>query len=105
MIFATIYLPNGNPQPGPEFDYKLAWFERLIAHAADLSSLGVPVVLAGDYNTVPADFDIAGPKSWANDALVQPATRAAFRRLLDQGWGSALRGLPPAEPMFTFWHY
>src|SRR5712664_2885004 len=101
VLITSIYLPNGNPQPGPKFDYKLAWFERLIAHAADLYRFGVPVVLAGDYNVVPTDFDIYPTKSWANDALVQPASRAAFRRLLDQGWTDVIRELHPAAPMYT----
>jgi exodeoxyribonuclease III len=105
VLIGCLYLPNGNPQPGPKFDYKLAWFERLIAHAAELLALEVPAVLAGDYNVVPTEFDIYPTKSWANDALVQPASRAAFRRLLDQGWTDALRKLHPADPMYTFWHY
>jgi exodeoxyribonuclease III len=105
VLVASLYLPNGNPQPGPKFDYKLAWFERLIAHAAGLRAAGVPAVLAGDYNVVPTDFDIYPTKSWANDALLQPESRAAFRRLLDQGWTDALRTLHPTEPMYTFWHY
>jgi exodeoxyribonuclease-3 len=105
VLVASLYLPNGNPQPGPKFDYKLAWFERLIAHAAELRAAGVPAVLAGDYNVVPSDFDIYPTKSWANDALLQPESRAAFRRLLEQGWTDALRALHPTEPMYTFWHY
>jgi exodeoxyribonuclease III len=105
VLVGCLYLPNGNPQPGPKFDYKLAWFERLIAHAAELLALDVPAVLAGDYNVVPTEFDIYPTKSWANDALVQPASRAAFRRLVDQGWTDAIRTLHPADPMYTFWHY
>ena len=105
VLVGCIYLPNGNPQPGPKFDYKLAWFERLIAHAAELHAAGVPAVLAGDYNVVPTDFDIYPTKSWSNDALLQPESRAAFRRLLDQGWTDAIRTLHPSEPMYTFWHY
>jgi exodeoxyribonuclease-3 len=105
VLVASIYLPNGNPQPGPKFDYKLAWFERLIVHAAELHAAGVPAVLAGDYNVVPTDLDIYPIRSWANDALVQPESRAAFRRLLDQGWTDAIRTLHPREPMYTFWHY
>ena len=84
MLIGCIYLPNGNPQPGPKFDYKLAWFERLITYAAELGT-EVPAVLAGDYNVVPTDQDIYPTRSWANDALLQPESRAAFRRLLDQG--------------------
>jgi exodeoxyribonuclease-3 len=105
VLIACIYLPNGNPQPGPKFDYKLAWFDRLIAHAAELHGAGVPAVLAGDYNVVPTDLDIYPTKSWANDALLQPESRAAFRRLLDQGWTDAIRTLHPSVPMYTFWHY
>jgi exodeoxyribonuclease III len=105
VLFACIYLPNGNPQPGPKFDYKLAWFERLIAHAAELYAIDVPAVLAGDYNVVPTDLDIYPTKSWAKDALLQPESRAAFRRLLDQGWTDAIRTLHPADPMYTFWDY
>jgi exodeoxyribonuclease-3 len=105
VLIACIYLPNGNPQPGPKFDYKLAWFERLIAHAAELHGAGVPAVLAGDYNVVPTDLDIYPTKSWANDALLQPESRAAFRRLRDQGWTDAIRALHPSAPMYTFWDY
>jgi exodeoxyribonuclease-3 len=105
VLIASIYLPNGNPQPGPKFAYKLAWFERLIAHAAEILPTGVPAVLAGDYNVVPTDQDIYPTKSWANDALLQPESRAAFRRLLDQGWTDPIRTLHPSEPMYTFWDY
>jgi exodeoxyribonuclease-3 len=105
VLVASIYLPNGNPQPGPKFAYKLDWFERLIAHAAGLIEADVPVVLAGDYNVVPSDLDIYPTKSWANDALLQPQSRAAFRRLLAQGWTDAVRTLHPSEPMYTFWDY
>jgi exodeoxyribonuclease III len=105
VMIGCLYLPNGNPQPGPKFTYKLAWLERLIAHAATLIALDAPVVLAGDYNVVPTDFDIYPTTSWAKDALVQPAPRACFQRLLEQGWTDALRTLHPDEPMYTFWHY
>ncbi|MGC1409307.1 MAG: exodeoxyribonuclease III [Acetobacteraceae bacterium] len=105
VLVASIYLPNGNPQPGPKFDYKLAWFERLIAHAESLYALGAPVVLAGDFNVVPTDRDIYPSRSWANDALLQPESRACFRRLLDQGWVDAIRACHPNEPMYTFWDY
>jgi exodeoxyribonuclease-3 len=105
VLIGCVYLPNGNPQPGPKFDYKLAWFERLIAHAATLFATDAPVVLAGDFNVVPTEFDIYPTKSWAKDALVQPAPRACFQRLLDQGWVDAIRTLHPSEPMFTFWDY
>jgi exodeoxyribonuclease-3 len=105
VLVTSIYLPNGNPQPGPKFDYKLRWFERLIRHAAGLHASGAPVVLAGDYNVVPTDFDIYPTKSWSNDALLQPASREAFRRLVDQGWVDALRSLHPDERIYTFWDY
>jgi exodeoxyribonuclease III len=105
ILIGCLYLPNGNPQPGPKFDYKLAWFERLIAHAAELFATGLPVVLAGDYNVVPTDQDIYSTKSWAKDALLQPESRAAFRRLLDQGWTDAIRRCHPAGPVYTFWDY
>jgi len=105
VLVACIYLPNGNPQPGPKFDYKLAWLERLIAYAAEIWATGVPAVLAGDYNVVPTDQDIYPTRSWANDALLQPESRAAFQRLLDQGWTDTIRTLHPSEPMYTFWDY
>jgi exodeoxyribonuclease III len=105
VLIACIYLPNGNPQPGPKFDYKLAWFDRLIARAAEHYQAAVPAVLAGDYNVVPTDFDIYPTKSWANDALLQPQSRAAFARLLAQGWTDAIRTTHPREPMYTFWDY
>ena len=105
VVIGCLYAPNGNPQPGPKFDYKLAWLERLIAHAADLQAAGVPVVLAGDYNVVPTDFDIYPTKSYAKDALVQPESRALFRKLLQEGWIDAIRALHPDAPMYTFWDY
>ncbi len=105
ILVGCIYLPNGNPQPGPKFDYKLDWFERLTAYAAHLRKQGIPVVLAGDYNVVPTDEDIYPTKSWARDALLQPAPRAAFRRLLDQGWTDVIRAIHPAERVYTFWDY
>lgn len=105
LIVICIYLPNGNPQPGPKFDYKLAWFERLIAHAATLVASGHPVVIAGDYNVVPTDADIYDPKSWRKDALLQPQSRAAYERLLAQGWTDALRERHAGERIYTFWDY
>ncbi len=105
VLVGCLYLPNGNPRPGPKFVYKLAWFERLIAHAAELHASGLPVVLAGDYNVVPTEADIYPTKSWAKDALVQPEVRAAFRRLLDQGWTDALRTRHPTGSLYTFWDY
>jgi exodeoxyribonuclease-3 len=105
VLIASIYLPNGNPQPGPKFDYKLAWFERLIEHAAGLMKAGVPVVLAGDYNVVPTSQDIYPTKSLDRNALIQPQSRQAFARLLAQGWTDALRKLQPEGPLWTFWDY
>jgi exodeoxyribonuclease-3 len=105
ILFTSIYLPNGNPQPGPKFTYKLAWFDRLIAHAAQLLGAGIPVVLAGDYNVVPAAQDIYPTRSLDKNALIQPASRAAFAGLLDQGWTDALRQLQPDGPLWTFWDY
>lgn len=102
---ACLYLPNGNPQPGPKFDYKLAWFERFIAHAATLVDASEPTVMAGDYNVVPTDFDIYNPRSWLRDALLQPESRAAYARLLSQGWTDSLRALHPDERIYTFWDY
>ncbi|UDM52490.1 exodeoxyribonuclease III [Cupriavidus sp. MP-37] len=105
MVIGCLYLPNGNPQPGPKFDYKLAWFERLIAHAQELFDSGHPVVLAGDYNVVPTDQDIYNPRSWRKDALLQPESREAYARLLAQGWTDALRQRHPDAPIYTFWDY
>jgi exodeoxyribonuclease III len=105
ILVASIYLPNGNPQPGPKFTYKLAWFDRLIKHAASLKRSKQPVILAGDYNVVPTDLDIYPTKSWDDDALLQPESRAAFQRLLKQGWTDSLRALHPGEKIYTFWDY
>lgn len=105
IVVGCLYLPNGNPQPGPKFDYKLAWFERLIEHAKKLYRLRRPVVLCGDYNVVPTDFDIYNPASWKKDALLQPESRDAYARLLEQGWVDAVRALHPDERVYTFWDY
>jgi exodeoxyribonuclease III len=105
VLIGCLYLPNGNPQPGPKFDYKLAWFERLIEHAAALYRSGRPVVLAGDYNVVPTDFDIYNPRSWLKDALLQPETRACYQRLLSQGWTDSIRAHFPDQRIYTFWDY
>lgn len=105
LVVACLYLPNGNPQPGPKFDYKIAWFERLIEHAAQLYGSGHPVVMAGDYNVVPTDFDIYNPRSWLKDALLQPESRRCWQRLLEQGWVDSIRRLHPDEAVFTFWDY
>jgi exodeoxyribonuclease-3 len=105
VLIASIYLPNGNPQPGPKFDYKLAWFDRLIARAAKIRKVGIPAVLAGDFNVVPTDRDIYPTRSWDGDALLQPQAKAAFRRLTQQGWTDAIRTLHPTSPKYSFWHY
>jgi exodeoxyribonuclease-3 len=105
VLIASLYLPNGNPQPGPKFHYKLAWFEHLIAHAAALLAADVPVVLAGDYNVVPTPQDIYETRSLDGNALIQPESRHAFARLLNQGWTDALRHLQPHGPLWTFWDY
>jgi exodeoxyribonuclease III len=105
VIVGCLYLPNGNPAPGPKFDYKLRWFERLSAHAAELLQSGAPVVLAGDFNVMPTELDVYKPERWVDDALFRPEVRCAFRRLVDQGWTDALRALHPDEPIYTFWDY
>jgi exodeoxyribonuclease-3 len=105
LLVGCIYLPNGNPQPGPKFAYKLAWFKRLRAHARKLLRADVPVILAGDYNVAPTEIDIYPTKSWDNDALIQPESRAAYATLVKQGWTDSLRTLHPDERIYTFWHY
>lgn len=105
VLIASIYAPNGNPQPGPKFDYKLAWLERLRRHAADLLAAEVPVVLAGDFNVAPEPRDIYQTTSYDGDALVQPAARSAYQALLEQGWTDALRTAHPHDTIFTFWDY
>jgi exodeoxyribonuclease-3 len=105
ILVTSLYLPNGNPQPGPKFDYKLAWFRRLKSHAAKLLKQDIPVVLAGDYNVAPTEQDIYPTRSWDKDALIQPKSRAAFKSLVAQGWYDAIRNIHPSEPMFTFWDY
>src|SRR5437868_1547318 len=105
MIVGCLYLPNGNPAPGPKFDYKLKWFERLTAHAADLLDDKNPVVLCGDYNVMPTEKDVYKPERWVKDALFRPETREAFRKLVAQGWTDAIRKLHPDETIYTFWDY
>ena len=105
VLIASIYLPNGNPQPGPKFQYKLAWLGRLISHAAGLIDTGLPVVLAGDYNVVPTGQDIYPTRSLDRNALIQPQSREAFARLVSQGWTDALRKFQPEGPLWTFWDY
>jgi exodeoxyribonuclease-3 len=105
VLIAGLYLPNGNPRPGPKFDYKVAWFERLIEHAADLLATGAPVVLAGDFNVMPTERDVYKPERWLDDALFAPEIRAAYFRLLEQGWTDALRTIHSDETIYTFWDY
>jgi exodeoxyribonuclease-3 len=105
IVVGCIYLPNGNPAPGPKFEYKLRWFERLSSYAAELLALGVPVVLAGDYNVMPTDLDVYKPERWRDDALFRPEVRAAYHDLLAQGWTDSLRKLHPDERIYTFWDY
>lgn len=105
MIVASLYLPNGNPAPGPKFDYKLAWFKRLRARATKLVKLKQPVILAGDFNVMPTDLDVYKPENWTDDALFRPEVRRAFDGLMKQGWTDALRTLHPGERIYTFWDY
>jgi exodeoxyribonuclease III len=105
VIVTSIYLPNGNPQPGPKFDYKLDWFARLKRHARTLIKQDLPVVLAGDYNVAPDEIDIYPTRSWDKDALIQPKSRTAFASLVAQGWCDAIRELHPEKRIYTFWDY
>ncbi len=105
ILVACLYLPNGNPYPGPKFDYKLRWLERLKIHAKDLLATGAPVVLAGDFNVIPTDLDVYKPERWIDDALFRPEVKAAYQDLLTQGWTDALRTLYPNEKIYTFWDY
>jgi exodeoxyribonuclease III len=105
ITVGCLYLPNGNPAPGPKFDYKLRWFARLTEHANSLLASGAPIVLAGDYNVMPTELDVYAPERWLDDALFRPETREAYRRLLGQGWTDALRELHPGARIYTFWDY
>ena len=105
LIIGCLYLPNGNPAPGPKFDYKLKWFERLQVHAAELMASKKPVILTGDYNVMPTELDVYKPEKWVNDALFRPETREAFQKLMSQGWTDAIRTLYPDEKIYTFWDY
>jgi exodeoxyribonuclease-3 len=105
ILIGCLYLPNGNPAPGPKLAYKMHWFERFTQHAAGLISKGIPVVLAGDYNVIPTELDVYRPESWVNDALFLPQVRNAFHQLVAQGWTDALRKLHPQERIYTFWDY
>jgi exodeoxyribonuclease-3 len=105
MLVGCLYLPNGNPAPGPKFDYKLRWFERLTAHASELLTSGIPAVLVGDYNVMPTELDVYKPERWVDDALFRPEVRSAFKKLIAQGWTDAIRKLHPDEKIYTFWDY
>ncbi|AYL96208.1 exodeoxyribonuclease III [Mucilaginibacter celer] len=105
VTIACLYLPNGNPAPGPKFDYKLAWLDRFKTHAAELMATGKPVILTGDYNIIPTGADVYKPERWVDDALFRPETREAFQTLLAQGWTDAIRHLHPTETIYTFWDY
>ena len=105
ILVGCLYLPNGNPRPGPKFDYKLAWIDRFAARAAELVGLDAPVILAGDYNIIPTDADVYAPERWLDDALFAPEARSAYAQLLANGWTDALRSVHPSERVFTFWKY
>jgi exodeoxyribonuclease-3 len=105
MLVGCLYLPNGNPAPGPKFDYKLRWFERLTGYAKALLKSGAPAVLAGDFNVMPTDLDVYAPERWVDDALFRPEVRESYLRLVAQGWTDALRALHPGERIYTFWKY
>ena len=105
VLIGALYLPNGNPRPGPKFEYKLRWFDRLIDHAAQLLESGLPVMLAGDFNVMPTELDVYKPERWQDDAPFAPEIRAAYARLLSEGWTDALRHQHPGETIYTFWDY
>lgn len=105
IIICCLYMPNGNPYPGPKFDYKLRWFERLSIHAQELMDTGLPVILAGDFNVMPTELDVYKPERWLNDALFRTEVREAYQNLLEQGWTDAIRKLHPKEVIYTFWDY
>ena len=105
IVIGCLYLPNGNPAPGPKLEYKLRWFERLQAHAASLLNHGMPVVLCGDYNVMPTELDVYKPERWVDDALFRPEVRQAFKTLVDQGWTDAIRKMYPDQTIYTFWDY
>lgn len=105
LIIGCLYLPNGNPAPGPKFDYKLKWFQRLSLHSKELMASGKPAILTGDFNVMPTELDVYKPERWVDDALFRPETRAAFKNIIDQGWTDAIRKLYPKEVIYTFWDY
>jgi exodeoxyribonuclease-3 len=105
LVVGCLYLPNGNPAPGPKFDYKLRWLERFILHAGELVANATPVILAGDYNVIPTERDVYKPERWVDDALFRVEVRAAFARLVKQGWTDAIRAQHPTAQIYTFWDY
>jgi exodeoxyribonuclease-3 len=105
VLIACLYVPNGNPRPGPKFDYKLAWLDRFRDHAAELIGVDAPVVMAGDYNIIPTDFDAYKPERWVEDALFVPEVRSSFDQLIGRGWVDAIRAIHPDEKIYTFWDY
>jgi exodeoxyribonuclease-3 len=105
ILVGNMYAPNGNPWPGPKFDYKLDWLDRLKEHAQALLGSGVPAILIGDYNVIPTDEDVYKPERWKTDALFAPAAKQKYAELVEQGWTDSIRHLHPEERMFTFWHY
>lgn len=105
LIVGCLYLPNGNPAPGPKFEYKLRWFKRFARHAKYLLKSGKPVILAGDYNVMPTELDVYAPERWVDDALFRPEVRDAYRKIVEQGWTDAIRQLNPQDRIYTFWKY
>ena len=105
ILIGNLYAPNGNPWPGPKFDYKLAWLDRLKEHAQGLLDSGLPALLIGDFNVIPTEMDVYKPERWAKDALFAPEAREKYRELVEQGWTDAIRHLCPDERIYTFWHY
>lgn len=105
VMIACLYLPNGNPSPGPKFDYKMKWFERLTARADVLQKFDIPVIIAGDFNVMPTELDVYKPERWLKDALFRPEVRAAFHALVAQGWTDAIRKLYPEKVIYTFFDY
>lgn len=105
VLICCLYLPNGNPSPGPKFDYKMKWFERLTNRAAKLLEFKTPVILVGDFNVMPTELDVYKHERWVKDALFRPEVRAAFKNLVDQGWTDAIRHLYPGEVIYTFFDY
>lgn len=105
LVVGCIYLPNGNPAPGPKFDYKLSWFERLLTHSRSLLDGGKPTILCGDFNVVPTDSDAAVPQRWRWDAVMFPESRAAYRQMLEQGWEDAIRVVHPDDKIYTYWNF